>query len=173
MLLLTFIEGTKQYHYIVDVIPTLVVVLVAVMWALFKSQPTRRAAFAILALSFIAIQIGPVLYRIRENPYRNDWLPTVEAARPLVEQKMSVVGGPEFAVPFNFPRNMISRFDYAYASKRTPDVVMTSLAQFERNTALARNDPAFFRYMTVTFPQRFKPIFQHGDFAIYRLRALP
>src|SRR5437867_2498357 len=42
LLLLTFIEGTKQYHYIVDVIPTLVVVLVAVMWALFKSQPTRR-----------------------------------------------------------------------------------------------------------------------------------
>src|SRR5881296_2775286 len=37
LLLLTFIEGTKQYHYIVDVIPTLVVILVAVMWVLFRS----------------------------------------------------------------------------------------------------------------------------------------
>jgi hypothetical protein len=168
MLILTFIEGTKQYHYIVDVIPTLVALLVAVLWTLFTKYPARRHILAAVALVFVVIQIGPVVYRIRENPYRNDWLPTIEAARPFVQQNLSIVGGPEFAVPFNFPRNMISRFDYGFASRQTPDVVITSIAQFERNTVLAQSTPAFYRYMTVVFPRTFQPVFKHGDFAIYR-----
>ena len=168
ILILTFIEGTKQYHYIVDVIPTLVAILVAVLWTLFISQPARQRIFAAAGLLFVMIQVGPVLFRIRENPYRKDWLPAIQTARPFVEQNLLVVGGPEFAMPFNFPENVISRPDYGFASKRTPDLIITSLAQFERNTALARSDPAYYHYMTVTFSQRFHPIFRSGDFAIYK-----
>lgn len=168
LFILTFIEGTKQSHYIVHVIPTLVVIFVTTLWSLYGSPPTRPRLFATIALLFVVIQVGPVLFRIRENPYRKDWLPTIQAARPFVEQNLFVIGGPEFGIPFEFPENVVSRPDYGYRSKRTPDLVLTSLAQYERNTALVRNDPAFYHYMTVTFFQRFHLIFQHGDFAVYR-----
>ena len=167
LLILTFIEGTKQSHYIVNVIPTFVVILVAVFWFLYNSQQTRRIA-VVAGMMLVLVQVGPVLFRIRENPYGKDFLPAVEVARPFVEQNLLVISGPEFGTPFNFPENVISWPDYGYGSKRIPDVVVTSLAQYERNMAIARRDPRFYHYMTVTFFQRFRPIFQRGDFAVYR-----
>jgi hypothetical protein len=168
LLILTFIEGTKQSHYIVHVIPTLVAILAAVWWALFTNRPTRRLILASLGLLFVIVQVGPVLFRIRENPYRNDWLPAVAIARPFVEQKLLVIGGPEFAIPFNFPPNVVSRPDYGYTSERTPTLVLTSFSQLRRNTALTVADPRFHQYMTVTFFQKYRLIFQRGDVAIYR-----
>lgn len=165
LFILTFIEGTKQSHYIVHIIPTLVVLLVAVLWSLYEKRPRL---IAIAAIALVGLQIGAVVFRMREDPYHKDWLPAIQTARPFVQQGLFVIGGPEFAMPFNFPENVVSRPDYGYASRRIPDVVLTSIAQLERNTALTRNAPAFYRYMTVTFYQRYQRIFQHGDIAIYR-----
>ena len=171
LFILTFIEGTKQSHYIVHVIPPLVALLVSVMWILFKSQPARRSLLATVGLLFVVIQVGPIVFRIHENPYHKNWLPAIEAARPFVAQKLLVIGGPEFGMPFDFPDNVVSWTDYGYMHKRVPDVVLTTLSQFQRNTAVVRSDPAFHHYMTVTFFQRFRLIFQSGDIAIYRPRT--
>jgi hypothetical protein len=168
LLILTFIEGTKQSHYIVDVIPTFVAILVVLWWSLYKSQSAPRWIFAAAGILYVFVQIGAVSFRIRENPYRKDFLPTVAVMRPFVEQKLLVVSGPEFGTPFNFPENVISRADYGFKSPRVPDVIVTSLAQYERNTLVARQDPPLYRYMTVTFHQRFHLIFSSGDFAVYK-----
>jgi hypothetical protein len=168
LFILTFIEGTKQSHYIVDVIPTFVVILVVVFCSLYTSQSKWRWILAAAGVLYVLLQVGPVLFRIRENPYRNHFLPAVEIVRPFVDQKLLVVAGPEFATPFDFPENVISRADYGYRSARIPDIIVTSLAQYERNTAVARNDPPLYHYMTVTFHQRFQLIFSLGDFAVYR-----
>jgi len=168
LFILTFIEGTKQSHYIVHVIPTLVAILVAVLWTSYTVEPRRQRIVAVIALMFVLIQVGAVLFRIRENPYRKDFLPTVETVRPFVEQKLFVVSGPEFGTPFAFAENVVSQPDYGFRSRRTPDIVVTSVAQYERNTAVSRNDPPLYHYMTVTFHQRFRLIFRHGDFAVYR-----
>lgn len=168
LFILTFIEGTKQSHYIVHVIPTLVAIFVAVIWVLFRSQPARRPLFAAFGLLFVLIQVGAALFRIHEDPYRREWLPAIDAARPFVEQKLLVIGGPEFGMGFQFPENVVSWTDYGYNHKRMPDVVLTSLSQYQRNTEVVRNDPAFYHYMKVTFFQRFRLIFQSGDIAIYR-----
>src|SRR5881628_1735616 len=168
LFILTFIEGTKQSHYIVHVIPTIVTILVAVFWGVYTTQPSQRRIVVVAALMLVLIQVGPVLFRIRQNAYGRDFLPAVEVARPFVEQNRLVFAGPEFATPFNFPENVVSKPDYGYASKRIPDLIITSLAQQERNTALARSDPVFFHYMTVTFHQRFQLIFRSGDVAVYR-----
>jgi hypothetical protein len=165
LFILTFVEGTKQSHYIVHVIPTFVAILVALWWWLYSK---RRWIFVAIALIYVFVQIGPVVFRVRQNPYRKDFLPTVEAMRPFVERKLLVVSGPEFGTPFNFPENVISRADYGFRSARTPDIIVTSVAQYERNTVVARNDPPLYRYMTVTFHQRFHLIFSSGDFAVYK-----
>jgi hypothetical protein len=168
LLILTFIEGTKQSHYIVHVIPTIVAILVAVLWTAYTTQPSLRRVLVIAALMFVVIQVGPVLFRIRENPYGKDFLPTVETVRPFVEQKLLIASGPEFGTPFSFPENVVNRPDYGFRSLLIPDIVVTSLAQYERNTAVARADPLLYFYMTVTFHQRFRLLFQHGDFAVYK-----
>ena len=170
MFILTFLEGTKQSHYIVDVIPTLVAILVTMLWTLFNGSdtPARRVAIAAIAFALFVVQVGPVAFRIHENPYRNDFLPAVAVARPYVERGAYVIGGPEFAMPFNFPENVVSRPDYGYGAARKPALVLTSVGQLQRNTALTRNDPDFYRYMTVTFYQRYRLIYQRGDVAVYR-----
>ena len=168
LFILTFIEGTKQSHYIVHVIPTLVVILVTSMWILFQSGPGRRSLLVAGAVILVLLQIGSIVFRARENPYRKDWLPAIEFARPFVAQKLLVVGGPEFGMPFDFPENVVSWTDYGFMHKRVPDVVITTLSQYQRNTAVVRNNPAFYRYMTVTFFQRFQLIYRSGDIAVYR-----
>jgi hypothetical protein len=167
MFILTFIEGTKQSHYISHVIPTFVALLVATLWTLSQRSSMRRPVL-VAALVLVIVQVGPVLFRIHENPYRNDWLPAIEIARPYVERNLYVIGGPEFAVPFNFPENVVSRPDYGYAAARSPDLVLTSIGQFQRNTALTRSDPKFHHYMTITFFERYRLIYQRNDVAVYK-----
>lgn len=169
LFVLTFIEGTKQSHYIVHVVPTLVAIMVAVLWTLYEKFPSRRLIFASVGLLLVVVQIGPVLFRIRQDAYRNDWLPTIAIARPFVERNALIFAGPEFAMPFNFPENVVSRPDYGYAGTQVAELLLTSVAQLQRNTALARTDPSFYHYMTVTLFQRYQLISRHGDVAIYRL----
>lgn len=168
LFILTFIEGTKQSHYIVGVIPTFVAILVAVWWTLFTRSDDRRLILVVLGLLFVIVQVGPVIFRIRADAYRNDFLPAIEIARPFVEQNKLVMAGPEFAIPFNFPPNVVSRPDYGYRSIQKPELVLTSVGQLQRNTALTVDDPLFHRYMTVTFFERYRLIYQRGDVAVYR-----
>jgi hypothetical protein len=168
LFILTFIEGTKQSHYIVHVIPTLVAIFVTGLWVLYKSRPSRRPLLATVGLLFVLIQVGPILFRSHEDPYHRDWLPAIAVARPFVTAKLLVIGGPEFGMGFDFPENVVSWTDYGYMHKRVPELVLTSFSQYQRNTAVVRNDPAFYHYMTVTFFQRFRLIYQSGDVAVYR-----
>ena len=143
-------------------------ILVAVWWTLVTTFPTHRLAFAGVAALLIVVQLGPVVFRIHQNAYKNDWLPAIAVARPFVEQKLLVMAGPEFAMPFNFPENVVNRPDYGYRSGGSPALVLTSVGQLERNTALTTKDPQFHHYMTVTFFQLYRPIYQRGDVAVYR-----
>lgn len=169
-LILTLAEGTKQYHYIVHVVPTLVAILVAVLWSLWETQPGQRRIWAVAAFMLLVIQIGPVLFRIGENRYFKDFLPTVEAARPFVQQGLRVMSGAEFAIPFGFPENIVTRWDLGYDRPALPDVVITSVEQFERTKVFSRTDPGFHHYLTVIFPATFELVFRQGDFAIYKRR---
>jgi 4-amino-4-deoxy-L-arabinose transferase-like glycosyltransferase len=171
-LLLALVEGTKQYQYILHVIPTLVTILAATLWYSWEGSFVPRAMTAAVVVGLVVLQIGPTMFRIRENRYRNEFLPTVEAIRPYVQQGADLVGMGEFGIPFGFPDNLVTDPAFAYGRAKRPDFVVVDTAVYTANMAGFRvTKPHVYRYLADSFQSEFEPIFQRGEYVLYRRRA--
>jgi hypothetical protein len=171
LLVMTFFEGTKQYHYIVHIVPTLVTLLVAALWTLWQGQVKYRLSLTVAVALLLAVQIGPTVFRFRQNLYFRDFVPTVEAVRPFVAQDLTLMCNAEFGIPFGFPRNIFDDPVFGYGRAQPPDVVVMSVSQYEANTALYAGNPDLSHYLTVTFPASYELIFEQGDYRIYKHRV--
>ena len=171
-LLLALVEGSKQYHYILHVIPTLVTILAAVLWYSWRDSLVPRAMTAAVVVGLVVLQIGPTMFRIRENRYRSEFLPMVEAIRPYVQQGADLVGMGEFGIPLAFPDNLVTDPAFAYGRAKRPDFVVVDTAVYTSNMAGFRvTKPHIYRYLADSFQSEFEPIFQQGDYVLYRRRA--
>ena len=171
VLLLAFLEGTKQFHYIVHTIPVLTTILACGLWISWKRRTLSRGALIAVTSLLVALQIGPVVFRIREDRYHREFVPTVAALKRYVERGDFVVAEAEFAIPFGFPDNIVSDAAYGYGMRHRPDLVVVDEATFNSNMEGYKSYKfAQHVYMKQVFPSEFEPIFQQGAYTVYKRR---
>ena len=169
--ILAIVEGTKQFHYIVHVIPTLAMILGAGVWLAWRERLFARCLLVAGVATLFVLQIGPTLFRVREDRYRQDFLPVVDYIRPSVERGEVLISQAEFAIPFGFPENLVTDPGYGWRRVDRPRLVVVDEAVMEKNAAGAREaTPNLYRYLTREFPAEYRPVFTRGQYTVYERR---
>jgi len=170
-LILAILEGTKQFQYIVHVIPTLTMVLGTVIWLVWSRRLIPRALPLALFAILLILQLGPTLFRVVENPYHNHFLPVLNYIRPDVERGTLLISQAEFSVPFGFPDNVITDPTYGWKRPERPLLVVVDEAVMARNTAGAKETrPGLYRYLNQEFRAEYEPAFTSGQYTVYKRR---
>lgn len=171
-LILAIVEGTKQFHYIVHVIPTLDMILGTVVWLAWHRRRIPHPLVVGVVASLLVLQIGPTLFRVREDRYRQDFLPVLDYIRPAVARGEVLISQAEFSIPLNFPDNVITDPSYGWRRKGRPDLVIVDETVMEKNATGARETkPDLYRYLRQDFPAEFNAVFRRGPYTVYRRRA--
>lgn len=170
-LILALVEGTKQFHYIVHVIPTLSAILGTVISLAWQKRWVPRPLLAAAVTSLLVLQIGPTLFRVQEDRYRQHFIPVLDYIRPYVERGEVLISQAEFSIPLGFPDNIVTDPTYGWKRQHRPLLVVADETVLERNAADARERrPDLYRYLVQEFRAEYMPIFTRGNYTVYRRR---
>jgi len=170
-LTLAVFEGTKQYHYILHIIPAFLTVLGAVLWLGWQHAWIPRVVLSAIAFILILAQISPTVFRFSENRYYHDFLPVVAYIRPYVEQGDLILSEAEFAIPLGFPDNLVADERYGFKRSLRPRLVVADLTVYEGNkNSVKKRRPQLYEYLNEDFPAEFEAVFQRGNYTVYRRR---
>jgi hypothetical protein len=104
---LAIFDGTKQYFYLVHLIPMYAALLaVLVSWLLLERKISPMAILLPLGL-IMAVQVGGLAYRIRLNTYKNMYEPAVRYLQHSAQDDQLINGNLAFVFGLNFPSNLI------------------------------------------------------------------
>ena len=170
-LTLGVLEGTKQYQYILHIIPAFLMVLGGVLWIGWQHVWTPRPVLAAITFILILVQIGPTVFRVSENRYHHDFLPVLDYVRPYVEQGDLILSEAEFAIPLGFPDNLVADESYGFKRSPRPKLVVVDLTVYENNrNSVKKRQPQMYGYLNEDFPAEFEAVFQRGIYTVYRRR---
>lgn len=99
---LAVLDGTRWVQYFVHVYPAYLAVAAVALLSLWRRGGGRRVAAVALGASLVAPGVGGMLHRIRQNPYRSDYLPTVAVVQAYQQPGVVIVGGSELAFALGF-----------------------------------------------------------------------
>ncbi len=170
-LTLAVFEGTKQYHYILHIIPAFLGVLGAVLWLGWQHAWIPRRILAAVVFMLMLAQIGPTVFRWSENRYYHDFLPVLDYIRPYVEQGDLILSEAEFAIPLGFPDNLVGDDSYGFKRPVRPKLVVADLTVYESNkNGAKKGKPQLYEYLNEDFPAEFEAVFRRGNYTVYRRR---
>jgi hypothetical protein len=170
-LILAIVEGTKQFHYIVHVIPTAAMILATVVWLAWQRRWIPRGLVVATVATLLLFQIGPTLFRVHEDRYRQHFLPVLDYIRPAVARGDILISQAEFSIPLGFPHNVIMDPSYGWKRRDRPALVVVDEAVREKNAEGARKGrPDLYQYLTQQFPAEYEPVFIRGPYTVYARR---
>ena len=170
-LILAVAEGTKQFHYIVHVIPTMDMILGGVIWLGWEERWIPRPLCAAGLAGLLVLQIGPTLFRVLEDRYRKDFVPVVHYIEPYVARGELVIGQTEFAIPLGFPNNLIADSTYGWKRQPRPVLMVVDETVLKSNAnGVRERRPDIYHYLTQEFPLEYGSVFSRGNYTVYRRR---
>jgi hypothetical protein len=92
-------------------------ILGTVVWLAWHRRWIPRPLVVATVASLLVLQIGPTLFRVREDRYRQDFLPVLDYIRPAVARGDILISQAEFSIPLGFRDNVVT--DPSYGTRRS------------------------------------------------------
>jgi hypothetical protein len=123
-ILMTYVAGNKMSYYLIHMTPLLAILTAVVLASVMSRGAWFRWAALYVAVSLIALQAAGVLYRIRQNTYRTQYLPAVSAIREHSKSGDLVMGSSAFFWTLRGERRIVDDFRLGYYSHVQPDLIV-------------------------------------------------
>jgi 4-amino-4-deoxy-L-arabinose transferase-like glycosyltransferase len=156
--LLTFMEGTRWYIYMVYIIP-----LYALCAAVFLQSWLRKPGYPRLlagaaTISFILFTVVTVSFRARIDVHGRAFVPAVHYLQQQIRDGDLVMAGGEFGMGLGFADHVLDDARLGYANGRVPDFVVLSQIYAGRHERFARERPDLHEHVTRTLDE-FETVF--------------
>jgi 4-amino-4-deoxy-L-arabinose transferase-like glycosyltransferase len=156
--LLTFLESTRWYIYMVYIIP-----LYALCTAIFLHDWLRRPGYrrhlaAAATAAFVLFCVFTLLFRAAINVHGVAFVPAVEYLQQHTSAGDLVMAGGEFGIGLGFAQHVLDDAQLGYANGRAPDFVVLSPVYAQRHARWARTRPEVHDHITRTLGE-FETVF--------------
>jgi hypothetical protein len=162
----------KLVFYLIHIIPMFGAVLAVWVYWCWSERRVPRWIVAMGVAAFLTLQIGAVLYRVKQNAYQKEYVPAVTFLEQHSDEETLVIGSAEmaFGVGFDHLKDDI-RFGY-YSGKR-PDFVVMGHHYNGLMNALQEREPLVYLSITERLQHSYKKVYENGSYQIYALDKGP
>lgn len=171
MLVLAFIDSTKQFDYILHVIPLFAILLgLLVAWC-WTERIIPRACLVAGVLGMLALQVGGIVYKIKLNTYRNSYLEAVRFLKEHAGDRAYIIGSSDLGFDLGFSGQRFrddSRLGYFSGRKADFIVVEESYQVAFEGHRLHR--PAVDQYVRKLLAGDYIVVYDRNHYKIYRQR---
>ena len=167
---LTFLDSQKAYYYLVHIVPfylTMVALFLSWCW----TRPGLATKFLVIVLSGICLlEIAGLLYRVRQDNYRNSFLPAVTFLKEKSAGGAAIAANSGVAFGLGFPENVVHdpRLGF-YSGKRFDYIVIDPELRYSIDTSKYR-DPKLYEHTMRLLETEYEQVYEHRSYAIYARR---
>ena len=169
--ILTLVDGQKLSWYLVHMIPLFAALLAVFLSWLWTS--TRVPRFVIVApmLFFLALQVGGMFLRIRQNDYRRSYLPAVQFLEANAGSAL-IMGSTDLAFHLGFDANLVDDIRLGYYSGKRPDFIVVDEIYEDAFKGIWTQDLTVYQYMMDLVTTQYHPVYDQGHYKIYARNGL-
>jgi hypothetical protein len=164
---LTFLDSQKAYYYLVHIVPfylTMVALFLSWCW----NRPGLTTKSVVLVLGGIALlQIAGLLYRVRQDNYRNSFLPAVTFLKEKSAGGAAIAANSGVAFGLGFPANVVHDPRLGFNSgKRFDYIVIDPELGYTIETSKDR-DPKLYEHTMRLLGTEYEKVYDHRSYAIW------
>ncbi len=168
---LTWVEGTKQLHYLLHIVPVFVALIALALRQLWIQGAVPRWVIGTVCVGLLGLQILPVLYRIRLDAYHKDYLPAARVVQRYGGPGKLVDGSSEMAFALGFDDHLLTDYTLGYDTGRDPDVLITeSTVDALIDVRKTENPPAYLHAQE--WLRQAALVYNQGTYRVWVKRAL-
>jgi len=165
------LEARKFSFYLVHM--TVLLACCAGVWVYdwWNAGVWRRAMVSGAVCLLAALQLTWLGYSVRQNPYRNSYLPMIAFLNQHASAGSLVFGESELAFSRGFYSNLVDDSTLGYFSnKRAEYIVVSYNGLAESFKTYAITNPAVDRHLYKTLFEDYRPVFQNRIYTVYGRR---
>jgi hypothetical protein len=162
----------KLVFYLIHIIPMFAAILSVWVYWCWSRRLVQRRIINVAVAAFLALQIGGVLYRVKQNAYERDYIPAVAFLNQHSDEKTLVIGGAEMAFGVGFD-HLKDDIRVGYYSGKRPDFVVMDYHYNGLMSALRNREPLVYQSVIERLQHSYKQVYDNGSYQIYALEKDP
>lgn len=161
-----FLNGFKEYFYLIYIIPIYDGILAAWLLDLWNQSNKGKWIASVWALTFVGLQLSISIQHIREDEYHRDYQPTVRELLRARAAGKTIVGtaGLGFGLAF---QGFLDDSRMGKYSGIHPDVLVVDRSYRFLARNLAETEPDVFKHIIEVLSTQYRFAAQHGSFWIF------
>ncbi len=162
---LALLDGSRFPHYMVHVIAMWALLLAAVAGFAISNKLVPAPILGVVLCGFVLLQISGHVIKIRQNTYRNEYLPTIAFVLNHSNRQTLVMGPSQLQFGLS-DRKLVDDARLGGLTGLSPDIIV--LDQFHRDPRLFEvREPDMARYVSEMLTKRFFLAASYGDYSVY------
>lgn len=168
--LLTILDGQKETPYLMHIIPLYVAMLaVWTRWCWTRRPSLRPLIIAALAL-VASIQVGGMLFRIKQDTYHKLYAPAISFLKQRVGPTTTINGSPSLGFELGFTDNLRTDGRLGFVSGKRPDLLVITDENESSFEEYRTMNPPLYEHIERTLTVDYKEVYANPAFRVYTRR---
>jgi 4-amino-4-deoxy-L-arabinose transferase-like glycosyltransferase len=159
----------KLVFYLIHIIPLYAAVLAVWIHYCWSRRIVPQWALGACVAGLLALQVGGVAYRVKQNDYRAKYLPAVEFVKGSSTQPALTMSSAEMAFGLGFDR-VVDDLRLGYYSGKRPDFVIVGTTYEGLFGTLQTKEPAVYQHVQKLLTEQCRVAFEHEPYKVYDCR---
>jgi hypothetical protein len=169
-LILTIVDGQKLSFYLIHIVPLYSALLAVWIHWCWTTRRVPRFIVAGLVFGFLALQLGGVAYRAKQNSYRTSYLPAVDFIRTNFDSRDSIMGSAVLGFSLGFDR-IIDDVRLGFISGKRSKLIVVGETYEGAFKDYEKNEPEIYRHILNLTTNTYRPVYSGGTYQIYVLNS--
>ena len=169
-LIMSLLDGQKQTTYLIHIVPLYIVFLASVFGHFWEKRLLPRFILVGAALAVIAVPVGGMALKIKQNTRGNFFDPMIAYLRENSGESDAVMGGADLAFGLGMDSNLIADGRFGYLTGKRPRYIVTDSAVENSWSASKIHFPAFYEYLPRLLTQEYKITYENAAYKVYEKR---
>lgn len=164
---MALIDGQKQTPYLIHIIPFYCALLAIWLESAWQKRFVPRFLLIGFVGALMALQIGGMALRIRQNTYGNVYLPTIEYLKANASENEKIMGSATLGFELGFTENLIGDPRFGYATGKRPRLLVFDDESYNSWQESREFYPELYEYIPRLLNEEYQLAYENPAFKVY------
>ncbi len=169
-LVLTIVDGQKLSFYLIHIVPLYGALLAVFIHWCCTTRRFPRSIIAVALFGFLALQLGGVAYRAKQDFYHTSYLPAVNFIQNNYDNQDLIMGSAVLGFSLGFDR-VTDDVRLGFLSGKRPKLIVVGETYEGAFKEYQKNEPDIYRHIVNLTTSTYRPVYSQGTYQIFVLNS--
>lgn len=171
--IMSLLDGQKQTTYLIHIVPFYVIFVAVLLGYFWEKRLLPKVVLVATALAVIAVPIGGMALKIKQNTRGNFYDPMIAYLRENSRDNDVVMGGADLAFGLGFDSNLLSDGRFGYYTGKRPRYIVSDSAVESSWADSKIHFPEFYEYFPRILKEEYSLTYQNAAYKVYERVTKP